>query len=66
MTVPTLWLIDKDVALETLQDRTEDCPEVIDEGVATKEVIVGAGIAAVTVTVALAETELVLFVAVRV
>ena len=56
VTVPIPWLIERDVAPETDQDRVEDWPEVIDEGEALKEEIVG-GLAGGACVVALADED---------
>ena len=54
VTVPTFWLMDKDVALETLQDKVEELPLTILEGEAEKDEITGAeGVAACVVAEAL-------------
>lgn len=43
VTVPMLLSMDKEVALVVLHDKVEDCPEVMPEGEAVKELITGAG-----------------------
>jgi hypothetical protein len=65
VTVPTPWLIERDVAPVTLHPKSEEPPAVMVEGVAVKEDIVGTA-AALTVTVALAVALPAEFVALRV
>ena len=43
MTVPIPWLIDKEVALDVVQVRVEELPDVIVLGLVVNEEIVGAG-----------------------
>ena len=65
VTEPMPLSIDKEVAPETVQDKAEDCPEVMEAGEALKTEITGApGALMVTVTVAVAEPPL--LVAVRI
>jgi hypothetical protein len=52
VTIPTPWLIDSDVALETLHASVLDCPAVMLDGDVVKDVITGtAGVTAATITV---------------
>ena len=57
VTVPRPWLMDKEVAPVTCQDRVELCPEVMVAGVAVKEEITGTGLLAVLLTVTLTAVE---------
>ena len=41
VTVPTPLLMLREVAFATLHESVDDCPEKIDAGLATKELIVG-------------------------
>ena len=56
VTEPMPLSIDKEVAPETVQDRVEDWPEVMEEGEAVKEEMAGALAAAVVVNVLSEET----------
>ena len=43
MTVPIPWLIDKEVALDVVQERVDELPDVIVVGLAVKDEMVGGG-----------------------
>ena len=68
MTAPMALLMERVGAglPDTDQERVEDWPEVMEEGVATKDEMTGAAVAALTVTVTVAVTLPALLVAVRV